>query len=424
MKAALWCHHLQHTSLSRREALGLVAKFGAAGALAMLGNTAAAADDGPRRGDASSRAPRIPANTNFNDEAFDYSNPDNLSDWVPSRYGPEDQRGSFNEVTPERTTEALGQILDRGRPVKTYNCGELMWNGFPAFVTTPPRGYQQRLTLTGNPPPPGFLEGGGYLTSPNPLGSTKTTVHEERFPSLPEAPAGLTYQIATQLDNLNHIGAGEFLYNGFRVPDILQSWGTTKLGAEHMGPIVTRGVLLDILGLKVAKGDREALGTPALNGKPVLHDTYRITLEDIFEAMEYGHIRSFKPGDVILFRTGWNQLLQGRDADQLARWGARVGHPGPYLREMRFLAQFRPAVIGADTWALEPLGRPDLAGTTAFAVHQELLMRYGIRIGESIVTDGLAEDGVYEFIYMVNPQYAEGATCGNTPPVALGQPRK
>jgi hypothetical protein len=51
-------------------------------------------------------------------------------------------------------------------------------------------------------------------------------------------------------------------------------------------------------------------------------------------------------------------------------------------------------------------------------------MRYGIRIGESIVTDGLAEDGVYEFIYMVNPQYAEGATCGNTPPVALGQPRK
>jgi kynurenine formamidase len=418
MNPALWLHHLEHTHFSRRDALGLVAKVGAAGALGMLGHTKALARDDDR-----SRNRPNPSSDQFNDEAFDYSDPANLSDWVPSRYGPEDQRGTFNEVTPERTAETLGRVLDRRRPVKTYNCGELMWNGFPAFVTTPARGYQQRLTLTGYPPPPDFLEGGGFFTRLEPFGTTRTTVHEERFPSVPGAPAGLTYQIGTQLDNLNHVGGGEFLYNGFRAPEILRSWGTIKLGSEHMGPIVTRGVLLDILGLKLAKGDREALGAPALNGKPVLNDTYRITLEDIFEAMEYGHIRSFKPGDVILFRTGWNQLLQQRDPDELLRWGARVGHPGPYLREVRFLAQFRPAVMGGDTWSFEVLGRPDLAGTTAFAVHQELLMRYGIRIGESIVLDGLAEDRVYEFVYIVTPQYAEGATAGNTPPVALGQPR-
>jgi hypothetical protein len=46
-------------------------------------------------------------------------------------------------------------------------------------------------------------------------------------------------------------------------------------------------------------------------------------------------------------------------------------------------------------------------------------MRNGIRIGESYVTDGPANDRVYEFVFAVTPQYAEGATCGNTPPLAL-----
>jgi kynurenine formamidase len=94
--------------------------------------------------------------------------------------------------------------------------------------------------------------------------------------------------------------------------------------------------------------------------------------------------------------------------------------PGIYLREARWLAQFRPAVIGSDTWALEALGSPANNDGTAFPVHQELLMRNGIRIGESYVTDGPANDRVYEFVFAVTPQYAEGATCGNTPPLALG----
>jgi hypothetical protein len=47
-----------------------------------------------------------------------------------------------------------------------------------------------------------------------------------------------------------------------------------------------------------------------------------------------------------------------------------------------------------------------------------------VRIGESVVLDELAKDRVYECVYMVTPQFAEGATCGNTPPAALGQPRR
>jgi hypothetical protein len=52
-----------------------------------------------------------------------------------------------------------------------------------------------------------------------------------------------------------------------------------------------------------------------------------------------------------------------------------------------------------------------------------LLTHFGIRIGEAIVTDRLAEDRVFEFVYIVTPQFALGTTAGNTPPCALGQPR-
>jgi hypothetical protein len=406
--------------LDRRELLGIAAKGGLAGALAALGMAggpgAATAAPGRHHGGGGGGG--------FTDDVFDYANPANLSDWAPSRYGAADQRGSLNEVTPAKTAEALRSVLDRGRKVKTYNLGELMWNGFPAFVTTPARGHHLRMTVTGYVPPADFEANGGYITSLTPIGSNQVSVHEERFPSLPLAPAGATYQIGTQLDNLNHVGAAEFFYNGNRGPDFLTAFGTTRLGGENMGPIVTRGVVLDILGLKLAQGAAGALGAPAPNGKPVLRGNYRVTLEDIEAAMHRERIRSIEPGDVVMFRTGWSELLKGRTPEGIARWSASEGLPGPYVREGRWLGSKRCACVTSDTWALEVLGSPDNVPGTAFPVHQDLLMRYGVRIGESVVVDDLVADGVYECVYIVTPQFTEGSTCGNTPPTALAQPRR
>lgn len=69
---------------------------------------------------------------------------------------------------------------------------------------------------------------------------------------------------------------------------------------------------------------------------------------------------------------------------------------------------------------LEILGND--AVKAAFPVHQEFVTKEGFRIGESMITDGLAEDKVYEFVYIVTPRFAKGTTAGNTPPAALGQP--
>ncbi len=386
MKLDYYLLHLYGSRMNRRQALRRAAKLGgAAGVLLTLGSSAlheevvaAAQRDVRTLTYRPYNAQALPPEP-ISDEMFDVAAVE-AGAWAPGPYGPGDQRGTFNEVTPEKTAAAL-RLLDSGRPVVTYNLGELMFNGFPAYRTTPPRVYDQRLTVLGYQPPEGEEV---ILQNAEPLGPNRISVHEERFPN-----SG-TYQIATQLDNLNHVGVGAMFYNGFRGPEIARTWGTASLGAEHMGPIVTRGILLDILDLKISQGATGDYFTAA-NGRPVLRDNYRITVEDIEAAMRRAGIREITPGDVVLLREGWTHLVRTDPERFLAQ------EPGIYLREARYLAQFRPALIGSDTWGLEVLD-PAVTGGNAFPCHQVLFMRYGIRIGESIVTEQLAEDGIFEFV--------------------------
>jgi len=55
-----------------------------------------------------------------------------------------------------------------------------------------------------------------------------------------------------------------------------------------VNPFITRGILLDVLSVKLAQG--KDLGEP-VNGKPILADSYRITVEDLRAAMKFGNIR-------------------------------------------------------------------------------------------------------------------------------------
>ncbi len=428
----LQAHFESH--MGRRDVFRLGAAAAATGAIATIGRgeqAAARADDerGGRRGP-------TPA-VDFDDEMFDVVAV-LAGAWDDTAfYQRGDQRGTLQEVTPDKTEQAL-RLLKRGRPTETYNLGELMFSGFPAYNTIPPRAFDQRLVLLGYPPPAGFE---GYVQGTAPSGPNQISAHEERFrvpdPARFPLPAGyenvyaMTNQIATQFDNLNHVGVGSVFYGGHRGPDIAETWGTNKLGAENMGPVVTRGIMLDILALKLDQGASGDLSQTAA-GRPLLVDNYRITVEDIEAAMRRQRIRSVEPGDAVLFRTGWGQLLQPKDPSapddplhpdhpEHARFLAM--EPGIYLREARYLASRRPALIGGDTWALEVLGNP-VSGANAFPVHQELITHHGVRIAESVHLEGLAQDGINEFVYIVTPNYASGATAGNTPPAALAQPSR
>lgn len=402
---------------NRREVLGLTAKAAAVTAAASVGlGTSAAAETETRAGE-------------FDDRMF---TPDEVAGWAArtaQRYGADDQRGTWNEVTPERTRQAL-RLLDGRGPVKTYNLGELMTDNFPAFAGVPPRVLRQRLTVYGYEPEGNFVPAleydprthpeSGILQSPTPLGANTISFHEDRFPH------GGTYQIATQLDNLGHVGVGETYYNGFRGPDLATPRGLAKLGNENMGPIVTRGVVYDIVGLKLAQGARTDLFRSPVNGEWVLRDDYRITLTDMRDALRrQGVRREPGPGDVALFRTGWTHLLNREgfdDPNDPANLRYITKEPGIYLREARYLASRRVAMVGSDTWGLEVLD-PAVVGQNVFPCHQVLLAQHGVRIGEGVRTEEPVADGVFELVYLVTPQFHVGSTAGNTPPAAMGVPR-
>lgn len=420
--------------LSRREMLSGMAKLGAAGAIAAGGGGALASAAGAATGHDHDNKEMPHGSTLVRtdyDDSFSIEGALN-GDWAKAtqaRYGKDDQLGSLNEITPRKTAQAV-KLLEGGKEVVTYRLGHLMVNGMPGFNTYPPRKYNQRLICQGYTPNAAdkFFstttrgnegedewrkadrERGplGYFQGPVGIGVNQVSVHEERFPE------GGTYQIATQLDNLNHVGVAHVFYNGWDAREFASPTGTTKLGMENVHPFVTRGVIIDILDLKISQGATSDLQT--VNGNKMLTNSYRITVEDIQAAMKRTRVGKIQAGDVVCFRTGWHTL--GDDPASYAQYLAT--EPGIYIREARYLADHRPAIIAADQWALEVLpGKPTSDPGQLFPVHQLLLVGNGIRIGEGVIVTDLANDGVHEFVYSYSPQYGKGATAGNVPPMGM-----
>ena len=316
--------------------------------------------------------------------------------WAAGPYGSGDRLGTYNEVGPEKTAAALA-LLDLSLPVRTFSLGETLFNGFPAFGS---RRYEQHLVVSGYEPASSFE---GELAGVRPLGPNRLSYHEERVRT--------SYNLGTKVNGLHHCGVGAMFYGGVRGPDMARTWGTTELDTPSWGPpLCTRGLMVDVLALKVAAGEGAAL--IEVDGTPVLADDYRITVEDLAGACERQGLPAFEPGDAVLLRTGWNHLIRVDPRRYLA------GNPGPYLRECRWLARFRPALVGADTWAFEVVAAK-VRGAHVSPCHQELFMRFGIRIVESARLDELAAAGVDRFVFCHSPLRAEGATASSSPPMAL-----
>ena len=68
--------------------------------------------------------------------------------------------------------------------------------------------------------------------------------------------------------------------------------GFTRLGIEHVGTLITRGVLIDVAALK---------------GVAMLPDTYAITAGDLQQALQRQKL-TLQPGDAVIVNTGWGRL--------------------------------------------------------------------------------------------------------------------
>jgi hypothetical protein len=317
--------------------------------------------------------------------------------WAPGPYGPDDRLGTYNEVTPEKSAAAL-RTLDLRSAVRTFSLGETLFDGFPAFAT---RRYEQRLVMSGYTPDAPFE---GEVFNARPRGPNRLSSHEERVLT--------SYNLGSKISGLHHCGVGATFYNGFRGQAMARTWGATELDTPSWGPpLCTRGLVIDVLASKLDAGASADLAESS-DGLPLLRDDYRVTVDDLEGAGRRQGLPPFEPGDALLIRTGWRRLLRS-DPERYLR-----SSPGLFLRECRWLATFRPAVVGADTWSFETVD-PAVRGGYLAPCHQELCMRFGIRIAEGLQLEELASVGVDRFVFCHNPLRAEGATASNDPPMAI-----
>jgi len=290
--------------------------------------------------------------------------------WWPSSWGPQDQRGAANRITPKKIQEAA-RLIQTG---KIYSLGHVYEAGMPLYGN---RHFS--LTIPGSPT-------GG------PFGENKMVYHDEVF-------SGEIGQIGTQLDGLGHIGvrmAGDdYFYNGFRRTEFGKAYGLEKLGIENVGVFFTRGVLADVAAYKNV--NRMKIGEA-------------ITAEDLQETLKKENV-TVGEGDVVLIRTGHGQLWMKDNA------AFNSGEPGIGMDAGQWLCDQKITLVGGDTWATEVV--PSEKKERPFEVHQLLLVRNGIYNLENLDLEELARDKVYEFAFIFAPLRLKGATGSPGNPIAV-----
>lgn len=305
--------------------------------------------------------------------------------WDVPRYGSGDRRGSYHEVGPDAASRALA-MLDLGRPVRSFSLGETLYAGYPGWGD---RAYSQRLVV--NREQPG---------SPNRASTLEEVV-------------SLSFNLGSKVNGLAHAGVGRVYYGGRRIDSLIAPGGVTDLDTTEWGPpLVTRGFVIDVLAHQLDTAPDGPSVAVTADGQPVLAGDHRVTLEELLGAIERQSLPTFEPGDAIFLRTGWRRLLRSEPRRYLR------GSPGVWLRETRWLASLRPALVGTDSWCWGSTSSAVMQGAVA-ACHQELLVHHGIRIAESMALDELCAAGVDRFVLIHNPIRAEGAVSTNAAPTAL-----
>ncbi len=287
--------------------------------------------------------------------------------WFPSRYGAADRVGAANNLSAAGTKRAA-QLVRAG---KTYSLG--MTTG-PDSLAYPPRKYGIVITQSNDG------------TGPR-IGENLATSNDDIL---------MTYMgVGSQLDGLGHLGIDHRYYNGLEAQNFVAPGGLLELGTDTVPPIATRGVLLDMAGLK---GVETVPAGTAYNRA------------EIDAAVKRQKLAPIGPGDVVIFHSGWQKVAGSDDYRKLL-------HPGVGVEGATYLASLGVVAVGADTIALEvnPFENPN----RPFAVHQTLLAKNGVYILENMVTSELAADRAYEFLFVLGQPKFKGAVQAVINPIAI-----
>ncbi|MGE7989672.1 cyclase family protein [Pseudomonas sp. NPDC089554] len=288
------------------------------------------------------------------------------ADWQQSPYGSQDEIGAANLLTPDVVKQAA-QLIKTG---KTYPLAVPVSKDLPAFRH---RSF--------------------HLYNIQPGEQAGQTLGRNRFTFNDELVNGWT-GVGTQLNGIGHIGIDNVYYNGNHAADFVTVEGVTKLGVEKVPPMVTRGVVLDMT---------------AHYGKAIVPGGTVFSVDDLKAVLtKQGLI--LRKGDVVLFNTGWLELIGKDNAQFLAT------EPGIDLPAAQWLADQGIVAFGGDTWASEVYPNPS---GEEFPVNQFMLAKRGIYNLELIDTRALVRDKAFEFMFVLGQPLYKGSTQVNINPVAI-----
>jgi len=206
-----------------------------------------------------------------------------------------------------------------------------------------------------------------------------------------------TTHTGTHIDALCHVTSGDRneWHGGNSADDYLGDAGALNNDAAALGPIIARGVMLDI---------------PRLLGMAYLPAHHPIGREELSAAAVAQGIE-IVDGDVILVRSGQMQFWPDITALE-----ACAGS-GVTLDGSKWLVEQSPAAVGADTVGFELL--PSAVAGHPSPVHDYLLKDHGIPILEWVNCEELAADQIYEFTFICLPLSIRGATGSMVRPIAV-----
>jgi kynurenine formamidase len=282
----------------------------------------------------------------------------------PSKWGATDERGSGNHAKPENVLRGT-RLIKTGEVIEL---GHVLNAAMPFFGT---RRFDVHAKRT-------------FMNQPsNRRGSNEEIIITELG------------QVGTQFDGFVHQTIEDKIYNCARVDDISSRGGFTRFGVEKVGALITRGVLIDVAGLK---------------GVDMLPDTYEITVPDLEQALQKQSLK-LQPGDAVIIHTGWGKLW----AKDNARYVKSC--PGIGVKAAEWLAKQDPMLVGADNWPVEVAPNPD--PQISLPVHQILLVVNGIHLLENVKLDELIAKRVHEFAFVMQPLKIQGGSGSTVAPVAI-----
>ncbi|KAI1810959.1 putative cyclase-domain-containing protein [Poronia punctata] len=239
-------------------------------------------------------------------------------------------------------------------------------------------------------------------------------------------------QLSSQWDSLVHWyhQPSGLAYNGLEVShEILAAKHTAANTAPTLdhwhskGGLVARGVLIDFKEW----AEKKARAEGKTGEDAIVHplDGHRITIEEI-EAVAGDQGVEFRPGDVLIIRTGLTETFSAPTAEDFAKLqNMRVSGVHGTLETAKWLWNKHFAAVAGDAWAFEALtpvkedGSP--ASNEELVLHPWLLSMFGMPIGELWDLGGLSAhckaSGRYSFMLTSAPLNIPGLV--GSPPNAL-----